>query len=318
VSTVDYATYVRWYPAVWRERYGTEFVALLEETYQGRRVPFTARLSIVRAGSVQRARAFGALGESVNDERALLGSAVTVSLAWSLFGIAGSVYAHYVEHWQRAVPKAAQTLPTAAYDTVFVASFVGLAITVGAAMLITPALVRARRRGAWRSFRRPLQTAIIAVLAALTATFAVVLVAHHVGAVNATASWPLRIAFYACCAVVTGAVVTCTSSLGIVTSRLDLSRRVVRSLGALALSMSVTLGVIFAGILVWWVAVACDAPWFFASGAASLEGNGVPVGSVSSPSVPWLLAVVGITMVTGLLLAGFSSTRIVRRLRHTS
>lgn len=43
-----------WYPRSWRDRYGKEMSALLEDTYADGGIPFRSRLALIRAGVGER------------------------------------------------------------------------------------------------------------------------------------------------------------------------------------------------------------------------------------------------------------------------
>lgn len=45
---------LRWYPRDWRERYGEEFLTLVEDTLDGRRPGWRLRLGVARAGLRER------------------------------------------------------------------------------------------------------------------------------------------------------------------------------------------------------------------------------------------------------------------------
>ena len=47
---------LRWYPAVWRRRYGEELIAMLDDTYGNGTPPRRARMSLARSGLMQRIR----------------------------------------------------------------------------------------------------------------------------------------------------------------------------------------------------------------------------------------------------------------------
>jgi hypothetical protein len=82
--------------------------------------------------------------------------------------------------------------------------------------------------------------------------------------------------------------------------RLRLSHRATRILGLLALVMAVALAVIFAGALTWWISTAIHAPWFFGSLVPRSPGTPAPL----------VMIVLGLTMLSGLVLAGIGTIRI--------
>jgi hypothetical protein len=47
---------LRWYPRAWRERYGDEFLAMVEDGLDGRRPGWRLRFGVVGAGLRERAR----------------------------------------------------------------------------------------------------------------------------------------------------------------------------------------------------------------------------------------------------------------------
>jgi hypothetical protein len=47
---------LRWYPAVWRHRYGKELIAMLDDTHGDGGLPRAARTSLIRSGLIQRVR----------------------------------------------------------------------------------------------------------------------------------------------------------------------------------------------------------------------------------------------------------------------
>ena len=51
------AKLLRWYPRAWRERYGEEFLAMVEDGLDGERVTWRLTVSVARAGLRERGRA---------------------------------------------------------------------------------------------------------------------------------------------------------------------------------------------------------------------------------------------------------------------
>jgi len=50
----DAAKLLRWYPRAWRERYGEEFLAMVEDSLDGRRPSLRLRASVAWAGLRER------------------------------------------------------------------------------------------------------------------------------------------------------------------------------------------------------------------------------------------------------------------------
>lgn len=316
----DYARYTRWYPSSWRERYGVEFVTLLEETYAGERVPVKARLSIVRAGTFERAREFGLAGVGGGDQRAITGSALAILMAWAAFVVAGSVFAKYVEHWQWVTSAHDQRLPTVAYDVVAAGAMLGALITGVAAFVAVPAFLRHLRSQGWRGVRAPLRRVALAGLIMVASTVALLLWARSLHGGGAAPFWPNRLVFLTWFGVVAAMVFLAAASVGGVVRRVEFPTRVTRTFGGLALAMNVVLVAIFAGVVTWWGAIATYAPWFFVTNVLTAPATTSPraftiVGSLSHVA-PAPLIVVGLVMVPSLLVALYGSARIAVRLRR--
>lgn len=322
-KTTNYASYLRWYPRGWRERYGVEFVTLLEETYCGKRVPLKASISMLKSGVVEHAREAGVVGDALSTRRSIVGSAWSVLMAWAVFLIVGSVFAKYVEHWQWVTPANEQTLPSVAYDAVAIAALASAGIAMAAGMAVLPSFIRLIRSRGWSGVRAPLRASTFVGVCALVFSVGIVVWAHEMHDFNGAALlWPTRTVFYFWFAFVAAAIFTVAANVGTLTRRLELEVRVTRLLGALALAMNVVLVVIFVGILTWWGSIAANAPWFF-SGTVL----GAPAKSSSSPSsftvvgstnhvAPVLLIVLGLAMLGALLVAAHGAARISTRLRR--
>src|ERR1035437_845878 len=109
---------LRWYPPQWRDRYRREMVALLEDTYGSRRVLWRIRVSLMRNGSLERVRGVGWAGDIASSyERMKTGSTLIVS-CWSLFVVAGAIFAKFSEHWGVATPVVGRRLASLGYDAV--------------------------------------------------------------------------------------------------------------------------------------------------------------------------------------------------------
>ena len=296
---------LRWYPPVWRDRYGDELVALLEDTYGGTPPPRRARLGLVRAALVERLRQAGLSGGDPADQ--VRSGSVMVLWAWAAFVVAGAGFAKFAEHWDAATPPAARRLPADAYGAVQWAAGVGAAAVAVAIVVTLPALIRFLGDGGWRQIRRPVGRAAIVAAATAVATVGLVAWAHHIGPAQrngplvpyagAGALWALM---------VVASIGTCTAAATSAARRLRLDRRVTVALGVLALLAALAMVAIAVGTLVWWGAVAVHAPWFL---------SGEPLGVAGSPAPP-LLVGAGLLMALGLAVAAGGAHRVARSLRR--
>jgi hypothetical protein len=56
MNSRDAKRVLRWYPAAWRRRYGEELIAMLDDTHGNGKLPWRARMSLLRSGLMQRIR----------------------------------------------------------------------------------------------------------------------------------------------------------------------------------------------------------------------------------------------------------------------
>jgi hypothetical protein len=296
---------LRWYPEAWRQRYGDELIALMEDTYDDRPVPWRCRMSLARSGAVERLRGSGlAQGGDGSGQRIRSGS-LLVLWAWAVFVVAGAGFAKFAEHWDAVTPKGARWLPAAAFDAVQWAALTGGVIVLVAASASVPAFVRSMARGGWAPIRLPVLRAVAVAAATVVATVGIVVWAHHLGprpAGRAHLPYAGVAALWALMVVAT--IATGTAAAVAVARRLRFSPRVLRLQGVLALAMVLVMVVVVAGTIAWWGAVAANAPWFFDDGV---------IGSTTSRTPPALVGA-GVLMVLGLAVALPGAIRVARSL----
>ena len=151
------------YPRRWRERYGDEFLALLE----AQPLTWCTCVNVLRSGLGERLRAAGP-------------PPLRVLWAWSLFVIGGMAFQKSSEHWQTVVPSGGRGLPTVAFDIVQAAAIVGGIAVLAAVVLAFPTFVTDLRDDGWTVLRRPILTASATTAIAAAALIALAL-GHGVG-----------------------------------------------------------------------------------------------------------------------------------------
>src|SRR5581483_7891521 len=95
---------LRCYPRAWRERYGGEFLAMLDDLYRDGRMPVRAWCSLAWHGCAERVRAAGLHDDRSADAQRQAG-ALVVLCAWGFVVLAGGSFAKYSEHWGSFVPR---------------------------------------------------------------------------------------------------------------------------------------------------------------------------------------------------------------------
>jgi hypothetical protein len=137
---------LRWYPRAWRERYGEEFVALIQDTLDGRRPTWRLRLSVARAGLRERwyqvARTAKAATERPSASR------------WLTSAVIGGIVALVPANLKASLAPARAWQGTAALDALLaVAAFTCAAVLAGT-LIALPAFVRFLQAGGWPKVRR--------------------------------------------------------------------------------------------------------------------------------------------------------------------
>jgi hypothetical protein len=293
------ARLLRWYPAHWRARYGDEFIALIEDSYGRSRIPLRTRLATARSGSVERLRASGLAGNGESPADRTRSGALVVLCAWSIFVIAGVIFAKFTEHWSSATPRAGRWLPAVAYDAVEVAALFGGLMVMAAGLIVLPALVRSIRLSGWSTLRRHVRRLVVLGGVTLLVGTGVVVWAQHLNTHQRNGGLlSYALAVLMLFILVVGTLAAGTASAVTLTTQLELSGHALRRLGRLALAATVAMAVITAGALAWGADIRAHAPSFF--------GRGVPVA--------WYLA--GLVMVTGLTLAAAGACRVRRATPH--
>jgi hypothetical protein len=129
---------LRWYPRSWRERYGEELMALMEDQ-SGERAPTrSVKMSLVWAGLRERFHGSGLVGAQRSPaERARAGS-LLVLCAWTAFTLAGASFSKGSEHFARAVPVGSRRVPQGAYDVVAALGAIGVTLVVLGAVAALP------------------------------------------------------------------------------------------------------------------------------------------------------------------------------------
>jgi predicted membrane protein len=310
---------LRWYPPHWRDRYGDELVTLLADTYGTGAVPLRCRLSLARAGTVERLRQAGLAGAATAPADGVRAGALLVLWAWAVFVVAGAGFAKSAEQWRSALPPHDALLATVGFDSVFVGALAGAAIVAAGAVLCARALAQAVRvPGGWAALRRPALVSAGVTLVALAVFAAALSRAHRFGSGYVEAPAPyqqgnphmtvlawLVLAFGL---LVSAAIAAWTATLTAAVRRIELTGSLVRSGGLLALALAAVMAVILAGTVLWWATLAARAPWFF---------DGAPPGAPGALVTPPYL-VVGVLMTAGFAMAVIGARRVAACLRRAT
>jgi len=301
----DLERLLRWYPSAWRDRYGDELVALLEDELDGAAPDVRLRMSLAASGIRQRAASSALVGDGGDAALRLRSGALVVLVGWAMLLVGGAAFAKASEHFTSARPPGAQTLARGAHAAVVaVAVTCGVLVLTGA-VLALPATVRYLRGGGWPTVAGRAHVAVSAVVATGFATVGLGAWAHHldVHARNGgdAAYSAAFLAWGALVAVTLGLVVAAGVALA---RRITLPRAVLQAEGALAVAVAVLVAAVAAATGLWWTAMARGAPWFLV---------GTRPGTTPSPVTVDLVLVEG-SIVLATLVAGYGAVRAIRAL----
>ncbi len=304
MSAPGFDRLVRWYPASWRARYGDEMTALMEDTYGEGPVPARDRIGLAGAVVREHLAEVGLRGRG-DAPSALRAGAFLVLWGWGAFVLAGSAFAKYAEGYEPALPKSQRLLPVVGFDLVFAAAIVGLVVVGLGAVLALRSFVTFLREGGWPQIRTAVRRTMI--LGALSAAYlaGIVIWAHSDGPSHLSGSWfPKGTVLIGFVAVVGLTIASCVAAAGSAVRRLELSNRLLRLEGALALVLTVVMATVLTGTILWWGEMAAHAPWFF-TGAPSIHGD----------QAPPVLVFASVFMAGGLLAAASGCARVLRSAR---
>ncbi|HEX4218771.1 MAG TPA: hypothetical protein VHZ02_10410 [Acidimicrobiales bacterium] len=302
-----------WYPPRWRERYGDELGALMEDALGDGPPTPRFRLGIALAGLRERGHEAGVIGDSrPAPDRARAGS-LLVLCAWAAFVVAGSSFAKLSEGFGQAVPARTASLPSAAYDAVMATAIIGGLAVLAGVVIAVPAFLRFLKAGGWPSIRGHVGRASIATLVAAADTVALVAVAHTLTPAQRNGQLVHHpvVWYYLIGVIVTALLLTVMVGLWTVAAvatvrRLDLPRPVQSGEALLATAVAATMCVMTAATAAWWGAIASSAPWFLQGGRPGSGGS--PINAQ--------LAGTMVLMVATSLLAGFGASRVARSWRQ--
>jgi hypothetical protein len=278
---------LRWYPPSWRSRYGDEFLALLDDEYDGK-LPALVRLSLIPRGLQQRARQSGLTGDSAPAGDGLRAGALVVLAAWTAFVVAGASFSKFSEHFDESLPhgSAVHRVPDLAMTVIQIVAATTSVLVIAGALLAVPAFVRFLRSDGWASLRGHFLRALACTAFTGAATVPLLIWAHHLTAHqrNGGVHW-YGILFFVWATFVAITLTLWTVVAVAAARRLDLPTTILTAEAMLAAAVAGAMFVMGGATVVWWAAMAKNAPAFL---------NASPGGSAGSSWDIWLNATVAL------------------------
>ena len=253
---------LRWYPPAWRDRYGDEFAALLDDTIGEGTPSMRLRFDVMRSGTAVRLREAGLAGDDAPPAEAMRGGALAVLCAWSVFVVAGIALQKTAEHWHDGMPDGvARAVGGFAFGTVQVTAAIASLWVVAGAVLVLPAVVRFLSVGGWRSVRRAYAWAAVTCVVTLAALGGLIGWAHGLTLAQRNGADAAYTLGALAVAVLVAASLAALTNAGVVTvRRLDLSPRVLRCETRLAEAVAAAIVLMAIAAGVWGVVVVVPAP----------------------------------------------------------
>jgi hypothetical protein len=274
VRRPDPSRLLRWYPDSWRERYGDEFCALLEDQLGGHAPTLRFRLSIARAGIKERAVGAAIVGRSSSStERARTGVLLVLG-AWAVFVIAGASYSKLSEHFSNVVPAAYRAVPWGAFEVVRSAAFLATALFLIGIVTAMPAFGRFLRAGGWPEIRRCVIPAVAVGGTALAGTVGMVIWAHALSTAQRNGTDPgYGVAFVAWALLIAATICLWTRAAIATARRIRLGRRALALESGLAVAVAAAMCAMTVASAIWWGSMAEHAPWFLHGTATGTAGS---------------------------------------------
>ncbi len=272
---------LRWYPFEWRERYGDEFVALLEDSLHDGSPSLRLRISTAWAGLRERGHHSGLLGDHQTPTNRLRAGSLLILCSWSAFVIAGVSFSKLSEHFAVAMPLNSKASAQIFFNVVGALGIASVAVVLVGAGVAAPTFVKYLRTCDWSSLLRRITPALSFTLFTVGAAVAVIDWAHHLSTLQRNGSNGL----YAVAIVGLGVAVAVTVALWTyvavhLASRMELSIFVLRSEAVLACLLSgMMIAMTFATAL-WWLAVGSNAPWFLQGSRFGVTGSPISINIV--------------------------------------
>jgi hypothetical protein len=180
---------LRWYPRTWRERYGEELLALIQDTLDDGRPTWRLRLSVAWGGLRERGHQVGQAAKAT-----VKGPAGPDKV---MILIAGLLFA-YLPLTLTASPLPARGWQVpAAFDAVLAAVALTGAVVLLGGLAGLPALVRFVRAGGWPTIRRRVVWAAGATVVAGGGVAGVAIVTGSHLSAQLNVSWPYLAALFA-------------------------------------------------------------------------------------------------------------------------
>lgn len=288
---------LRFYPRAWRDRYGEEMRALLEDDLGGLTPPRRYRARLALSGLRERARAAGVAGDSPVDARRWAGSSV-ILFSWVALCAAGGSFAKSAEHFRSALSPGARSAPSVAYVVVVAGALAGALLIAAGAAVALPSFAASVRARKVLGIGRATAVAAGASVVVILGTAGISLWAHQLGAASrngADGAYSVAVVAWALtgvCALALWARVATRAA------RTCLSPRALLVESRLAIGVATAATVVAVASAVWWAETASHAPVFLTGVTGSSALTARAVGTLGLMAVAAASGLYGVVRIT--------------------
>ncbi len=249
---------LRWYPRAWRERYGEEFLAMVEDTLDGQRPTLRLRVDVAWGGLRERARGQArACGRTaVAALRVAFGRRID---QWWAFLMAGWILASLPAEFGVSLPAATAGLATGILDGEAAIAAVLAAVVLARGVIALPAFGRFLRAGGWPDVRRRVAWAAAATAGALGALVGLILVPGPMTFAQWNQSPTYALGVLVTALLVSVAIWLWTRAVAVVAGQLDLPPRARASERMLTVAATGTIRLALSFFILWLAAVQSSA-----------------------------------------------------------
>jgi len=254
------ANLLRWYPRAWRERYGQELLALIQDTLDEGRPTWRLRLGVIGGGLRERVH------QAVRAGKVAAKRVPTTSL---MVVVAGTTLATLPENLKATLPPGRAWQKTAAFDALIgVIAFTAFVVLAGG-LVAAPAFVAFLRGGGWSKIRRRVAWAAGATLPAGGGLAGLVLGQRAMSSAQLNYSWTYAGGVVATTVAIAAALGLWAAAAAAAAKQLKLANRARAAQPLLAsVTMTAALAIVSANMFLL-AAIESSVPWLVA-GAANL------------------------------------------------
>ena len=241
------ASLLRWYPRAWREQYGEELLALVQDTVEDGRPTWRLRLGV----------AWGGLRERGHQARRAAKAAV-MRLGgpgqWAEMFMAGTIVAILPANLSEAPSAAQGWQAAAAFDAVLAAVALTGAVVLASGLAALPALVRFLRAGGWPKIRHRVAWAAGATVVAGGGLAGLVVFQGSLSPAQLDTSWPYGAGYLATGLAMTVAFGMWALAAEVTVRHLTLGPRVRTAQLILVAIAPIAVMVVLVALNFWWAA----------------------------------------------------------------